>query len=92
MCLQLTTIYTCGHSKTKLKHCRHHDPEDAGPFSIHATCPNTTPSTRERLTVCKSCDVRMVREAEEKSRKMRRELRDHERKMKKMQRKECGVM
>ncbi|OBT84435.1 hypothetical protein VE02_07122 [Pseudogymnoascus sp. 03VT05] len=91
MCNQLTTIYSCDHSKTTLKHCPLHDPEDAGAFTTPSTCRRMKESTKKRQCVCKACDARLVCESEEGERRGRREARDRERRLMKTK-KECGVM
>lgn len=91
MCNQLTTRYSCGHSKSKLTHCSHHDPEDTGAFTTPSTCRRMKARTKERAYVCQDCDERLVREAEEGERSLKSAVREHQKKMKKMK-KRCSMM
>jgi hypothetical protein len=49
-------------------------------------------TTKKRQCVCKSCDERLVREAEEEERRRRSDARERERKLMKTKKKECSVM
>ena len=91
MCNQLTTTYSCGHTKTTLLHCPLHDPQDAGAFVTPSTCRRLRETIKKRQCVCKYCDERLVREAEEEERRGKKDARERERKIKNMK-KECSVM
>ncbi|OBT62090.1 hypothetical protein VE03_08997 [Pseudogymnoascus sp. 23342-1-I1] len=93
MCNQLTTRYSCLHTKIIISHCPLYDPEEAGAFITPSACKRMKENTRQRQCVCKACDEKLAREAEGRERTLKVDAREHQKKMKKKTtQKGCWVM